>query len=450
MNLLLEIIHLTSKYAIKDAKLLQLLAQAFTTFAEETMMALFMYWTEHWHTLIKEKMCFLGLPPGEPAIKIGLSPMEKTPTGFQLRDVLSLCLLIGSSGTGKSSVIIVAAMQLLKIYRNSIALLAFDFEKDDLRQLAIYAHEKLNIDVDVFDSPEVFKINILQIPEGMTVLAFLTILVTLLSENVSLTSAGRAQLFLAEIVIKTYRRFDIVGDDLNVFPTVKNDRWPTIFDLFRTGEEERVPNDPESRRAKHVTNAKIYGMINASGGRGGIFACRTGITPKSLQKYHAIFILKGLQKFVKKFVTELMLRLTYYTLALNPQNQQQIRVYTVMDDSVDFCLEKYPKDDNTDSFTDIVLTGRALGMGWLIAVQDLTGINPILLNEAATKILLRCQNAEVFRKVCAILNIPEEHWELVFSAVHGRMAVVKTQNDPEPFMVNLIKPDEFIGEINNG
>jgi hypothetical protein len=339
--------------------------------------------------------------------------------------LLEPLLLLGSTGAGKSSLLIFWILQIAsnpRIASKIVGQWVFDFRKSGLRVIKEIL-EPLGIEF-INCLARDLKLNILQVPNGMDPRAWAQNVAEMLVRILGLPP--RATKLLRATILKLYRDFGVLDGGAN---------YPHLGELSNTIAANKKAN-PQARMAILDSLAPILHSMEAC------LTYRRGWNSCDLAKHRILFELGGVSDVEKNLIVNyLVLSEILSRDSAQRENRDSAPQLAV---TCDEALRLIGGSSDQSSMSDLVTVARGLGIGIQLCIQNLPSLQHCrnLIGNTPTRIVGRLSSPSDIDTVCSLMALTREQRQWMLHHQQRGMWVAQLGiGDRRPFVFRSPKVD---------
>ena len=290
---------------------------------------------------------------------------QKREVRTTLQSLCSGLLVAGSTGSGKTQLILFLLLQLATI--RSVRTWAEDPYKAGLRHI-LPLFRRCGEETVALPA-RLWKWNLLQ-ADSRDPMSHVARSADLLVRILDLPS--RASSILQETIHSLYSEFGIFQG--------QRDHWPCLFDLF-----ERVKSTPGlNSAAKESLLGRLGPALRLLGP--GVAAYRKGWTAADLQKYSIVFENRGTSVHTRRLLMESLLYSVFENEVMHGKPNAKLSLVICLDDAQRI-LSDQDQTSGLSSLEELLGIIRGSGIGIAINIQSAYGVSPKLIANLNTKII---------------------------------------------------------------
>jgi len=324
------------------------------------------------------------------------------------------CLVIGASGTGKTTLFYGLIAQCIK---HGVNVLVFDKDKQDYRHLLRFFK-----DLPVFDAAKNFFFNPWQVPSHVNPKHWLAASVQIFCKANSLLDGSES--LLLEIMVWLYEKFGVFSSN--------SGKAPTMLDLYK-----RVTSlNFKGFRSKGYQESIINRLEAYISLHGDIYEYERGIPIEWISNNSMVLEVKGLTDRVARFNTTILLyALFMHRLAINERGNT-LRNLAVIDEAKWLAPPGYNEASGFSVLTSIMAMAREAGLGLVLGDQTAQLDDSVFVN-SRIKCCFRLGDGQDIEKIKHAMSLTEEQARYITRLGTGE-CIVRIPGE-EPFIINTLK-----------
>lgn len=334
-------------------------------------------------------------------------------------------LVLGSTGAGKTSLLIFLILQIAsnpRIASKIVGQWVFDFRKSAMRVIKDVL-EPLGIEFINCLAREL-QLNFLQVPYGVDPRDWAQNVAEMLVRVLGLPP--RATKLLRVTILKLYRDFGVLDGGTN---------YPHLGELFNAIAANKKAN-PQARLAILDSLAPIlYSM-------GDCLIFRRGYTSRDLAKKRIYFELGGVSDVEKDLIVNYLVLSEFLSRSAQQLENRNSAPELVI--TADEALRLVGGSSDQSSMSDLVTVARGLGIGIQLCIQNLPSLQHCrnLLGNTPTKIVGRLSSPSDIDTVCSLMALTREQRQWMLHHQQPGMWVAQLGiGDRRPFVFRSPKVD---------
>ena len=323
------------------------------------------------------------------------------------------CLVLGASGTGKTTLFYGLIAQSIKHGTN---VLIIDKDKQDYRHLIRFFK-----DLPVFDAAKDFFFNPWQVPAYVNPKHWLATSVQIFCKANSLLDGSES--LLLEIMIWLYEKFGVFQN---------SGKFPTMVDLHK-----RVASlNFKGFRSKGYQESIINRLEAYISLHGDIYEYEQGIPIEWIANNSMVLEVKGLTDRVARFNTTILLYALFMHRLAKNERGGSLRNLAVVDEAKWLAPPGYNEASGFSVLTSIMAMAREIGLGLILGDQSAQLDDSVFVN-SRIKCCFRMGDGQDIEKVKHAMSLTEEQARYITRLGTGE-CIVRIPGE-EPFVVNTLK-----------
>ncbi|GAB6909490.1 hypothetical protein DESC_520026 [Desulfosarcina cetonica] len=323
-------------------------------------------------------------------------------------------LIIGMTGTGKTSLLILMLIQLIA---SMVKVLAFDYSKKGFRILKRFREAK---DIIIIPAAE-FMINFLQVPPFVDPQEWAIIFVSTFTRYFDLLSGSTT--FLLNHLLSLYRDYGVF-DNSGTFPTLYD-----LFDRIRYSKTRGY----RSSQIKDTVLSRIEVVLLTFGKS---FSYSKVVQADWIAENNCVFELASLHESVAKFYSAMIIMSIFAMRIASGVRGNILRNIIAFDE----CHFAFPKIQNyniptSSPLSQILAQGREVGLGFILANQSLD-IDTGVIKNARCSAIFNMGSGDDIRKISRAMSLTPEQ-EAMIPRLGVGQSIIKVPME-EPFVIKTM------------
>jgi len=317
-------------------------------------------------------------------------------------------LIVANTGSGKTTLICFYAVQ---IAHQVEGMWLVDLRKRELRLLRP-AFLRRGIDLGII-SGRGFKINPLQVPDGVDPHEYASIIADVLVNVLNLPP--RAAVLLTSTIIKLYRKYNVLGG---------SQKYPTLFHLFEAIRADKAAN----AQAKQAVLDNLEAILLAFGTD--VLGFYKGWPVSELARRHLVFELAGQPEAGKDLILNYLVVSEFISRVSRGISNPGMDLWMSIDEGQRlFSQRKEVRSHGGNTITDLAGLVRGSGTGLFISALTPDDLSTRIPGITSTKIMGRCGSITDYTAAGRFMGLNQE--QITWCAHH-------------------IVPGTFVGQVGDG